>query len=567
MSGAPWIRWLTPPVSLTGRPRVSVVVPVYNTGEPLRELVESLLAQTLPASHFEVLLVDDGSDDGTEDELDALARRHPTWFVEHMPNSGWPGRPRNRGVELARGEYVAFVDHDDYLQPQALERVYRFARRHRSDVVIAREVGVGRRIGKEVFARTVPEADLVEDPVVRLLTPHKLYRRSLLEDNEIRFPEGKVRLEDHYFNMRAFFAARRISIYADTPYYFWTRRPDRHHASATRTSAQEYFLGGINAVLDVVDAHTVPGPRRDRISAHWLEHKMLSALSGRRLLRRTPERRAEDLSAVRQIMTTRFTPECIASLALAGRLRAELVRAERLDLLEQFAELSLRVTTTTKVLHLAKEGGHDLVVAVETRQCLRDGTPLVVRRAGGRAFWQAPDLPRVRGDEPLDVTGDLRRAKAFLVLTVRGTATEVVRPVRLDVAFEPAPDGEVVAFRGTAQVPRGILAAACRQECRDRSGVLDVSLEFEACGWRSLRRLPAPADLGQWPAVTVQGFRLSPYVTREGNMSFTIKPEARWPARTKKVVRSRGRRVHRRLRRAFRSVGRARSSERRPPDR
>jgi poly(ribitol-phosphate) beta-N-acetylglucosaminyltransferase len=532
-----------------------VVVPVFNTGEPLRELVESLEAQTMHASHFEVILVDDGSDDGTEDELDDLGQRHPTWVVEHMPNSGWPGRPRNRGVELARGEYVAFVDHDDYLHPTALEKAYRFARRHRSDVVIAREVGVRRSIGKEVFVRTLPRADLVEDPVVRLLTPHKLYRRSLLERNAIRFPEGKVRLEDHHFNMQAFFAADRISIYADSPYYFWTRREHRRHASGTDTSAHEYFLRGVGAVLDVVDAHTVPGPRRDRIAAHWLEHKMLSALAGNQLLMRSPARRVEDCAAVRQLMLARFTPECIASLTFAGRVRAELVRAERLDLLERFAELSLRITTATRVLTLEKHGGRDLVVHLEVRQCLRDGTPLVVRRVQGRAIWEAPALPRVESDEPLDITDDLRRATAYLVLRVRDTTTEVVRPVRLRVAFEPAGDGETALFRGTAHVPQGALATACRQECRYRSGVLDLSLEFEASGWRSLRRLPAPAGLDRWRPLRVREFRLRPYVTRDGNVSLQVEPPLLAAARAAKRLHAHGGRIRRRAGRALRRRG------------
>ena len=80
--------------------RVSVVVPVYNTGEPLHDLVASLDGQSMPQDDFEVIFVDDGSTDGTGQLLDELAADHPNWVVRHIPNSGWPGTPRNVGLDL-----------------------------------------------------------------------------------------------------------------------------------------------------------------------------------------------------------------------------------------------------------------------------------------------------------------------------------------------------------------------------------------------------------------------------------------------------------------------------------
>ena len=155
---------------------MSVIVPLYNTGAVLDELVDSLLAQTMPAEDFEVVFVDDGSTDGTGDRVDALTAPHDHFVVRHIPNSGWPGTPRNLGLDLARGEYVAFLDHDDYLGPRGLELVHAFAVRHRSDLVAAREVGVGRNIGRFVFRRTIPDAALDRDPVLHLQERRRLLR-------------------------------------------------------------------------------------------------------------------------------------------------------------------------------------------------------------------------------------------------------------------------------------------------------------------------------------------------------------------------------------------------------
>src|SRR3954462_10078084 len=104
--------------------KVSVVVPVYNPGRHIERLLASLRRQSLPADEFEVIFVDDGSTDGTRERLDALAAEIANFQVIAIPRSGWPGRPRNVGIDAARGEYVQFVDNDDELGNEALERLW-----------------------------------------------------------------------------------------------------------------------------------------------------------------------------------------------------------------------------------------------------------------------------------------------------------------------------------------------------------------------------------------------------------------------------------------------------------
>ena len=111
--------------------KVSVVVPVWNPGPNIQRCIDGLLGQTMPAGDYEIVFVDDGSTDGTGALLDDLAAQHPDEHVRvvHIPNSGWPGKPRNVGVSAARGEYVHFVDNDDTLAPEALECALRDRRR------------------------------------------------------------------------------------------------------------------------------------------------------------------------------------------------------------------------------------------------------------------------------------------------------------------------------------------------------------------------------------------------------------------------------------------------------
>ncbi|MGH2967899.1 MAG: glycosyltransferase family 2 protein, partial [Solirubrobacteraceae bacterium] len=134
-------------------PLVSVIVPVYNPGSDIDDCIASLLGQTLPREELELIFVDDGSTDATPARLDALAAEHAHVKVQHIPNSGWPGKPRNIGLDLARGDYVYFVDNDDWLEPDALERLHAMAVADRAEIVVGKVVGHGKGVPRSLFER------------------------------------------------------------------------------------------------------------------------------------------------------------------------------------------------------------------------------------------------------------------------------------------------------------------------------------------------------------------------------------------------------------------------------
>jgi glycosyltransferase involved in cell wall biosynthesis len=140
-----------------------VIVPVFNPGPTLDDLVGSFDRQTLSAADFEVLLCDDGSDESTQKRLAAVAQDRPNVRVLNLPHSGWPGTPRNEGIAAAAGEYVFFVDQDDYLFDAALEKICDYADLHSSDVIVGKEVGIGRSLPRQIFRRDVPHAVLGKD--------------------------------------------------------------------------------------------------------------------------------------------------------------------------------------------------------------------------------------------------------------------------------------------------------------------------------------------------------------------------------------------------------------------
>ena len=115
-----------------GMPAVSVVIPVYNVEDFLRECVDSVRNQTM--EDFEIILVDDGATDSSGAICDEYAGKDTRIRVIHQPNGGLSAA-RNTGLDAARGEYVYFLDSDDYIAPHALEALTQLAGQEQADVV------------------------------------------------------------------------------------------------------------------------------------------------------------------------------------------------------------------------------------------------------------------------------------------------------------------------------------------------------------------------------------------------------------------------------------------------
>jgi glycosyltransferase involved in cell wall biosynthesis len=393
--------------------KVSVIVPVYNPGRYIDDCIASLLGQTLPHDQYELIFVDDGSTDGTGRRLDELAAMHPNVRVEHIPNSGWPGKPRNVGLDLARGEFVYFVDNDDRIARDALERLYRTALQEDADIVIGKVVGVGRGVPRELFARNRSGVGLDWPPLLRLLTPHKLFRRGFIERHGIRFPDEPRRLEDHYFVVHAYFHEPRISVLADGPVYYWVHRGETGNASST-FEAGKYFED-MRGVLDIVDEHLPPGPERERLLMHWYRGKMLGRVGGPSFPKRDYDFRGELLGEVRKVANERYGPWVDAYLPLNLRVRSHVMLDGDRDEVERLAAFEEDVRARVW-LHELKPHLGDLRLRF-TGALRTTAGGLRFEPRGERIYWAPPDsLDLQVDDEVLDVTGEIGAASAEVFL-------------------------------------------------------------------------------------------------------------------------------------------------------
>lgn len=305
-------------------PRISVVVPVYNPGRYLIPLLDSLDRQSLPRDELEVIFVDDGSDDGTADALDAWAAGRPWSIVIHQANHGWPGQPRNVGLDHARGKYVYFVDQDDWLGDEALARLVAYGDENGSDVVIGKMKGVGRHVPIDLFARSVPRAVIGRTPLQDSQTPHKVFRKAFLDDIGLRFPEGRRRLEDHLFVTTAFLEADVVSVYADYDCYFHIARADRRNAAHRPFEPADYYAN-LEEVLDVIDHLLVDGETKDRFLQRWIKNELVRRLRIRSV-RDMPRRRDEFFAEISRILRTRIPLSAIRMVHWEFRVGAALAR-------------------------------------------------------------------------------------------------------------------------------------------------------------------------------------------------------------------------------------------------
>lgn len=458
--------------------KITVVVPVYNTGEHIEACIDSLLKQSMPAEDYEVIFVDDGSTDETPARLDEVAAANANVTVIHTPNSGWPGRPRNIGIEHARGKYIYFVDHDDWLGDEALERLYAYAEENGADVVIGKMSGHGGRgVPRQLFLHNRPDAKLGDDPLLTILTPHKLFRKEMLDSNGIRFPEGKRRLEDHLFVMQCYFAARRISVLSDYLCYHWFRHGE--NASSVRSDPKVYF-DSLRDVLDVVETNTEPGDFRDKLLSHWYRGKMLRSVSGRGFLTNPEPNRTETFREVRNLALERFGPGVIKNLSALDRIRSALLTADRLDLLIQLAEWEVELRPEGWLEAVSWRGGE-----LRLRYCvaLVDGRGHLVgfdvRR--GKPHWRVPPAIASSGVVPASATNvnkALPKAQPELLIRSTDTGEEYLLPVRRTRWLSGRGEVRYMRFVAEASLDPDTLAAGGPVEAGE--WLLHVSLR--GCG-------------------------------------------------------------------------------------
>lgn len=206
---------------------ISIIVPVYKTESFLSECVSSIVKQTYP--NLEIILVDDGSPDKCGSICDEWGKRDNRIKVLHIENGG-AGRARNIGISVARGDYIAFVDSDDYLAPIMYERLLEnfdedidiVECEYRTSSLISEQCDMSDKKGKRIYSTSEAMKEHIQDRYFKQIIWNKLYRRKVIEG--ISFPEGML-IDDEFWMYRVIGGANKL-IRIDDCLYFYRQQTD-----------------------------------------------------------------------------------------------------------------------------------------------------------------------------------------------------------------------------------------------------------------------------------------------------------------------------------------------------
>lgn len=204
---------------MNNEPLVSIIVPCYNVEQYLPNCIESILCQSY--TNWELILVDDGSPDSSGEIADKYASCDARIKVIHKTNAG-VAAARNSAIDIAAGEYISFLDGDDFLHPDYIKDLLAIANENKADIVQCdyvrgKDTTFPPYKGAEVL-NTYNSHDVFVADVAKIIVWGKLIKSNILK--AIRIPEGRY-FEDDLVTWRWYYAANKTVI-TSKPYYYYT---------------------------------------------------------------------------------------------------------------------------------------------------------------------------------------------------------------------------------------------------------------------------------------------------------------------------------------------------------
>ena len=216
---------------------ISIIVPVYNVSKYLDRCMQSLINQTY--RNIEIIMIDDGSPDDCGIKCDQYAANDSRIKVIHKKNKGL-GLARNSGMDVAKGKYIAFIDSDDYVEAEMIERLYFRMEAGNADTAFCRYYDTATdgkdSLAKETFQKKIYIGDEVKEVLLGMIGAEcgypgdveigmsvwrGLYSRDIIKENEIRFPSEREYIsEDIIFHIQYLLKAKRVVV-EDSPNYHY----------------------------------------------------------------------------------------------------------------------------------------------------------------------------------------------------------------------------------------------------------------------------------------------------------------------------------------------------------
>ena len=227
--------------------KISIIIPVWGVEKYISKCLDSLVNQTL--EDIEIIVVNDGSPDNSQKIIDDYVKKYPDKVKSYIKENGGQGSARNYGIKVSTGEYIGFVDSDDFVELDMFEKMYSKAKQDNSDIVVCGSYNVSEdytKKEKDIFISNY-DTDLENTIFGKMAVWNKIYKRNIIIDNKITFKE-KVWYEDLAFTLKAIINASKFS-FIDEPLYDYLIR----QGSTMNNSNVERNLEILQAFDDVID--------------------------------------------------------------------------------------------------------------------------------------------------------------------------------------------------------------------------------------------------------------------------------------------------------------------------
>ena len=266
-------------------PKISIIVPVYNNENYLPETLYSILKQSM-IEEMEVVMIDDGSTDNSRYIVEEYALDYDNFYAYHTKNEG-TSIARNLGFELAKGEYVMFLDSDDIILPDRCEKLYELAKKNDSDFVssfgmrLTRYNFYGSLIYNNAYKNIECQAENIvfeemPDLIWDTFCTNKLYKKSFLDENNIRFIP-KMKYEDIPFALKAYSLGNNISLTKDTS-YLWRIRQDNTSSVTQQHQKYENFEDRIKMIrlcYDMAQKRNFNDKIKRELFFRWIDYDLI----------------------------------------------------------------------------------------------------------------------------------------------------------------------------------------------------------------------------------------------------------------------------------------------------
>ncbi|WP_440602885.1 glycosyltransferase [Bacillus sp. GB_SG_008] len=339
----------------------AVVIASYNVENYIEEAIQSVLKQTL--ENVQVVVVDDGSTDKTQDIIRDMASKHTNIKYHFLENTGSPSEPRNIGISLADAKYITFLDGDDYLGLDACEKMYSYAEEQKADLVVGKMMSF---VGESFFESSkvnprfaerykyensiegYKETHIRNNPVLYLFPSScaKFYKSSLIQ--RTRFNKRIKYGEDFLFAIETFFDSRKTILIEDFVYYYRGRRETDNESTTQQKTLKNLsdLQIALTAVDSIIDNKRFSIAKLEKFHSDIQYYRMLEANQHIANILDYPE--SEQIQALKIIKNTLFSQEFnqerIKIFSIVNYAKLALLIAEKYGELITLSQLFSKVT-------------------------------------------------------------------------------------------------------------------------------------------------------------------------------------------------------------------------------